>query len=167
MIHDYKRTMLEPGKQHCYSLRKTFLLPLRTFCLRFVLPRRCVSSSSTAFCGRPPFSMPAPNVSTPGCFFCFPPSENTPGRSFLEDGTQVNSVLPSIDLLMCSDGRLLFGASFLLAPNVSSPRESRRPSWLALRGAIRTEVHGLAAFCFRLALMYSRSRSRSLSCVSC
>ena len=148
---------------HCYILRKTFLLPLRTFCLRFVLPYRCVSLSSIVFSGRSPFSIPAPNLSMPGCFFCLPPSENARGRSFFEGGTQVNSMPPSVDRLTCSEGSLLFDASFLLAPNVAPPRESRRPSWLALRGAIRTEVHGLAAFCSRLPLMYSRSRSRSLS----
>lgn len=97
----------------------------------------------------------------PGFFFCFPPSEDACGRSFFEGGTQVSSTLPSIDFLKCSEGRSFLDASFLLAPNVAPLRESRRPSWLALRGTIRTEVNGLAAFCFRLALMYSRSCNRS------
>jgi hypothetical protein len=154
--------MSETERQHRrYSLRKTFLLPLRTFCLRFVLPRRCASFSSTESCGRPPFSIPAPNVSMPSCFFCFPPSDDVRGWSIFEDGTQVSSIPPSIDLLTYSEGRLFFDASFLLAPNVAAPRESLQPSRLALRGAIRTEVNGLAAFCFRLALMNSRSRNRS------
>lgn len=74
----------------------------------------------------------------------------------------MSSIPPSIDLLTYSEGRLLFDASFLLAPNVAPLRESCKPSRLALRGAIRTEVNGLSAFCFRLALVNSRSRSKSL-----
>jgi hypothetical protein len=151
---------------YCYSRRKAFLLPLLTFCRRFVRPCRCVSSNSTAFCDRPPFSIPAPNVSTPGCFFCLPPSEDVRGRSLLEDGTQVSSIPPSVDRLTRSEGRLTFETSFLLAPNVAPPLESREPPWLVLRGAMRTEVNGLAAFCCRLALVYSRSRSRSVREVS-
>ena len=159
-MRDNMRTSEEKWGHH-YSLRKTFLLPLRTFCRRFVLPCRCASSSSAAFCGRPPFSIPAPNVSTPGCLFCLPPSEDSRGLSFFEDGTQLSSMPPSIDRLTYSEGRLDFEASFLLAPKVAPPLESREPLWLVLRGAMRTEVNGLAAFCCRLALVYSRSRSRS------
>ena len=78
----------------------------------------------------------------------------------------MSSIPPSTDRLRCSEGRLVLDASFLLAPNVAPPLESREPPWLALRGAIRTEVNGLAAFSFRLALMYSRSRSKSVGQVS-
>ena len=161
-MHNDIRTTPEAEQEYCQSLRKTFLLPLLTFCRRFVLPCRCASSSSTTFWGRPPFSIPAPNVSTPGCLFCLPPSEDARGLSFFEDGTQVSSAPPSVDRLTCSEGRLNLDASFLLAPNVAPPLESRDRPWLVLRGAMRTEVNGLAAFCCRLALVYSRSRSRSV-----
>ena len=156
----HMRTTPAAGRGHCYSLRKTFLLPLLTFCRRFVLPCRCASSSSAAFWGRPPFSIPAPNVSTPGCLFCLPPSEDSRGLSF-EDGTQLSSIPPSIDRLTCSEGRLDFDASFLLVPNVAPPLELCEPPWLVLRGAMRREVNGLAALCCRFALVYSRSRSKS------
>ena len=165
-MRDYIRTNHEVNRSTVYSLRKTFLLPLLTFCRRFVLPCRCASSSSTGFCGRPPFSIPAPNVSTPGCFLCLPPSEDGHGLSFFEDGTQLSSMPPSIDRLTCSGGRLDFDASFLLAPNVAPPLESREPLWLVLSGTMRTEVNGLAAFCCRLAFVYSRSRSKSACQVS-
>lgn len=165
-MYDSVRLHRRQSRGICYSLRKTFLLPLLTFCRRFVLPRRCASSNSIAFWSRPPFSIPAPNVSTPGRFFCLPPSEDTRGLSFFDDGTQVNSTPPPVDRLTCCDGCLYFDASFLLAPNVAPPLESREPPWLVLRGAMRTEVNGLAAFCCRLALVYSRSRSRSARWVS-
>lgn len=163
IMRDDIETTPEHERGHCYSLRKTFLLPLLTFCRRFVRPCRCASSSSTAFRGRPPFSIPAPNVSMPGCFFCLPPSEDARSLSFFEDvdGTQVSSTPPSVDRLTCSEGRLNFDAPSLLAPNVA-PLESCKPPRLVFRGAIRTEVNGLAAFCCRLVLVYSRSRSRSV-----
>ena len=68
---------------------------------------------------------------------------------------------PSVDRFTCSEGRLVFVASFLLAPNVAPPLEPREPLWSALSGAMRTDVNGLSAFCCRLALVYSRSRKRS------
>jgi len=165
-MRDGIRTIQVTKRGQFYSLRKTFLLPLLTFCRRFVLPCRCASSGSVAFCGRPPFSIPAPNVSTPGCLFCLPPSEGSRGLSFFEDGTQLSSIPPSIDRLTCSEGRLDFDASFLLAPNVAPPLELREPPWLVLRGAMRTEAKGLAAFCCRFTLVNSRSRSRSVCWVS-
>ena len=88
------------------------------------------------------------------------------GRTFSEGGTRVSSIPPSTDRLTCSEGRLVFAASFLLAPNVAPPLRSCDPPWLGLRGAMRTEVNGLAALCCRLASVYSRSRSRSVCCVS-
>ena len=78
----------------------------------------------------------------------------------------MSSIPPSVERLTRSEGRLTFETSFLLAPNVAPPLESRAPPWLVLRGAMRTEVNGLAAFCCRLALVYSRSRSRSVREVS-